>query len=111
MDKLNILWVNDNPEAAHNMVFMYAINSKLKEWWSDVEIIIWGPSALLVAKDESIQDKIKKALNSGVKVSACRACAENYNVDDTLSSLGIDVKYMGLPLTEKLKNNEKLITI
>ena len=111
MEKLNILWVNDNPEASHNMLFMYAINSKLKEWWSEVEIIIWGPSALLVATDESLQAKIKKALDSGVKITACKACAENYKVENTLATLGIEVKYMGLPLTQKLKNNEKLITI
>ncbi len=29
MEKLNILWANDNPLSAHTMVFMYATNAKI----------------------------------------------------------------------------------
>lgn len=111
MDKLNILWLNDNVEVAHKMLFMYAINSAKNSWWDNIEIIIWGPTALLVANDISIQEKIKIAQSNGVNFSACLACAAEYNVDKKLESLNIDVKYMGNPLTKILKDNEKLITI
>lgn len=43
---------------------------------------------------------------AGVELFACRACADNYGVSDKLSNLGIDVKYMGVPLTEILKKGD-----
>lgn len=42
---------------------------------------------------------------------ACRACADAYGVTWALEGLGIEVKYMGQPLTEVLKAEEwKLLT-
>ncbi len=108
---LNILWTNADPGVAHNMVFMYGINSKTKGWWENVNIIIWGPSAKLTAEDKSIQEKIQMAMHAGVRVEACSACANQYGVAKDLENLGITVRPMGEPLTEMIKNNEKLITI
>ena len=48
---------------------------------------------------------------AGVELFACKACADNYGVSDKLAGLGIDVKYMGMPLTEILKKSDwKTIT-
>lgn len=109
--KLNILWVNNNPEVAHSMVFMYATNSKLNDWWEYVDIIIWGPTAKLVAEDKNIQEKIKIAQHVGVNIVACIACATQFGVVNELQDLNINVKKMGEPLTELIKNDERLITI
>ncbi len=111
MSKLNILWVNDNPHTAHNMVFMYGINSKKMGWWDDVDIIIWGASAKLAAEDEGIQEKIKLAIHNGVRMIACLGCAANFGVVDELKALGVEVRYYGVELTEILKEDEKLITV
>ncbi len=111
MSKLNILWVNDNPVTAHTMVFMYAINAKAKGWWDEVELIIWGATAKLVATDFEIQEKITTALESGVKVRACVACAKALGAVEELEDLGIEVIAMGIPLSNILKDDEKLITI
>lgn len=110
-EKLNILWVNDNPQTAHTMVFMYAINSILNSWWDEVDVIIWGATAKLVAEDLSIQDKIAMAKHSGVNVRACSSCATQFGVTDILKNLNIDVAPMGEKLTNIIKDNEKLITI
>ncbi len=109
--KLNILWVNDNPLTAHSMVFMYSTNAKIQGWFDEVEIIIWGPTAKLVAEDESIQERIKIAKQAGVVVKACISCANMLGVTDKLKSLDLEVDSMGIPLTNILKENEKLITI
>ncbi len=109
--KLNILWVNDNPQTAHTMVFMYATNAKIQGWFDEVEIIIWGATAKLVAEDESIQERIKLAQKSGVVVKACISCANMFGVTDILKSLDLEVSGMGVPLTNILKDNEKLLTI
>ncbi len=111
MNKLNILWTNDNPETAHTMVFMYAVNAKVRGWWEEVDVIIWGATAKLVAENEGIRERITLAINSGVKLRACVSCAEIFGVVDVLKDLGVEVLPMGIPLTDILKSDEKLLTI
>jgi hypothetical protein len=36
--RLYILWSNQDPVTAEKMVFMYALNSKLRKWWDEVII-------------------------------------------------------------------------
>lgn len=108
---LYVLWTNDNPITSEKMVFMYTINSLIHGWWEKVTLIVWGATARLVSEDASIQEKVKEALDAGVHVTACRACADQLGVTQTLESLGIEVKYWGVPLTEVLSNDEKLLTI
>ena len=113
MDKnhLYVLWTNDNPITAEKMVFMYTINSLVYGWWQMVTLIIWGATAKLVSEDETIQEKIKEALDAGVRITACKACADELGVTEALEKLQIEVKYWGQPLTEVLKNEEQLLTI
>lgn len=108
---LYVLWTNDNPVTAEKMVFMYTVNSLIHGWWEEVTLIIWGSPAKLVSEDVNIQEKIKAALDAGVHLTACKACADQLGVTQTLEKLGIEVKYWGPPLTELLKNNEPLLTI
>lgn len=112
-DKKNlyILWTNDNVVTAKMMVFMYGINSKRKDWWENVTIILWGATAKLASADTDIQDLIKEAKSEGVHISACKACADQLGVTDTLEALDLEVIYWGEPLTNILKENEALITI
>jgi len=111
VDNLVVIWTSGDKEVAKNMAFMYAFNSKLREWWKEVTLVVWGPSAKLLATDEELQGQIKKMLGTGVKVSACKACADNYEVSEELEGLGINVKYMGSPLTKYLKGDCKVLTV
>ena len=111
MDKLNILWTTDNKDTIFNMLVMYAVNSKKHNWWKDVNVIIWGVSAKLIGNDTQIQTEIKEMLNAGITIEACKDCCDNYGVTERLENLGINVKYMGKPLTDYLKNNEKVLMI
>jgi hypothetical protein len=108
---LYILWTNDNVITAEKMVFMYGINAMRYGWWENVTLIVWGATAKLVAENERIQALIAEAREKGVYVTACKACADQLGVSETLEALGIDVEYLGIPLTDVLKNDEKLITI
>ncbi len=108
---LYVLWTNDNPITAEKMVFMYTVNSLIHGWWEKVTLIVWGAPAKLVSEDPDIQNKIREALEAGVHVTACKACADQLGVTETLKQLGIEVKYWGIPLTEILKNGEHLVTI
>ena len=108
---LYVLWTNGDPVTAEKMVFMYTVNSLIHGWWEKVTLIVWGAPAKLVSEDASIQDKVKEALDAGVHVTACKACADQLGVTETLEKLNIEVKYWGAPLTEILISGEKLLTI
>lgn len=108
---LFILWTNDNLITSDKMVLMYAVNSLIHDWWKNVTLIIWGATAKLVSENSQIQEKIREALDAGVHVTACRACADQLGVTDTLKKLNIEVKYWGAPLTEVLRNGETLLTL
>ena len=111
MDHLYILWTNDQLETAKKMVFMYGKNSLLRGWWDQVTIIIWGAATKLASENEQIQDGLKDLQDTGVKLLACRACAEQLGVDEVLEKLGVKVIYTGELMTRLLKDNEKLLTV
>ena len=109
-DKLVVVWSSGDRDVAEKMVFMYTLNSKLRQWWKEVTLIIWGPSAKLISEDIELQDYLKKLKDAGVRLEACITCADMYRVSKKLTTLGVDVKPMGLPLTEYLKEGKAVIT-
>nr|WP_320118897.1 DsrE family protein [uncultured Marinifilum sp.] len=111
MDKLNILWTSNDRDTFFNMLSMYSINSKKRGWWENVNVIIWGASVKLAGNDTQIQSEIMEMIHSGIRVEACRNCAENFGVSEKLEKLGVKVHYMGIPMTEYLKNGEKILSI
>ena len=109
--KLVVLWTSGDREVALKMTFMYTLNSKLKGWWKEVILIVWGPSSKLISVDTELQAYLLKIKEVGVKLLACKACADMYGVSNDLENIGFEVKFMGQPLTEFLKNNDyKVIT-
>ena len=109
--KLNILWTNADPITSEHMVMMYAGNAIRNGWWDEVQLIIWGATSKLVAENEQIQEVLKEMEHTGVKLIACKACVAKLGLQDKFEDLGIEVAYMGVPLTEIIKSGEKLITI
>ncbi len=109
-DGLVVLWTSGDREVALKVAFMYTFNSKRYGWWQDVTLIVWGPSAKLLSEDGELQDQVAAMMAAGVKVVACKACADSYGVSGKLEALGLEVKYMGEPLTDLLKNDCKILT-
>jgi hypothetical protein len=109
-DQLALVWSSADRGVALNMVFMYARNSRLEGWWGRVRLVVWGPSAKLLAEDGEVQEALAEVQAAGVELLACRACAENYGVAERLAELGVEVIYMGQPLTEMLKNGWTVLT-
>ena len=110
-NKLAVLWTSGDPEVAEKMCFMYTYNAKKQEWFDEVVLIVWGPSAKLLSENKMLQDYVKKMQEAGIKVEACIACARMYGVDKNLSEMGIDVKGMGTPLTKYLKTKWHILTL
>ncbi len=108
---LYILWTNGDPITSEKMVFMYGINALRHKWWEKVTLIVWGAPSVLATESSAIQGKIKEALEEGVYLTACKACADQLGVSDKLAKMGIEVQYTGELLTNILKNNETLLTV
>jgi hypothetical protein len=89
---------------------MYTHNAKEAGWFDEVTLIIWGPSSRLLASDKELEKKVKEMISSGIDVKACKACADLYGVSDEISEMGIEVKYMGKPLSDMLKSDWKVLT-
>lgn len=109
-DSLVVVWTSQDKEVALNMVYMYTLNAKKKNWWDEVTFLVWGPSAKLLSEDAELQREIEQFKKAGIKLEACKACADNYGVSQNLETLGIEVKYMGEPLTDYLKGDTKVVT-
>jgi hypothetical protein len=112
-DELVVLWTSGDREVALKMAFMYTYNSKRFKWgWKNVTLVVWGPSAKLLVADTELQEHIIELKEAGVKLLACKKCSDLYGVSQDLRRLGIEVKYMGKPLTDYLRDdNYRVITI
>jgi hypothetical protein len=110
-NKLAVLWTSGDPEVAEKMAFMYTLNAKKQGWFDEVVLIVWGPSAKLLAENKMLQDYVKKMQEAGIKVEACIACARMYEVDGKLKEMAIDVKGMGVPLSNYLKDGWKTLSL
>jgi hypothetical protein len=109
--KLLVLWTTANRETALNMVLMYTHNAKLKNWWDEVNLLLWGASQNFLLSDSEAKSKIAEMINDGVNIIACRKCAENLGVADQLKELGVTVFYTGEYLTDWLNSGHKMITV
>jgi hypothetical protein len=109
--KLAVLWTSGDPDVAEKMAFMYTYNAKKQGWFDEVVLIVWGPSAKLLSENIMLQEYIKKMQEAGIKVEACMACARMYEVDGKLQEMGIDVKGMGVPLSNYLKDGWKVLSL
>ncbi len=109
-NRLAVVWTSGDPEVAHRVCLMYTDNAKKQKWFDEVTLIVWGPSARLLAGDKDLQAKVGSMQDDGVKVQACLACTDSYGVTEQLRKLGIDVKYMGRPLTDLIKGGCNILT-
>ena len=109
-NRLAVIWSSADPEVAHNVCFMYTHNAKRRGWFDDVTLVVWGPSARLLTERPDLQERLQAMQEDGVTIQACKACADQYGVAPALEGLGIEVIFMGQPLTAMLKEGWKTLT-
>lgn len=109
-DTLVVLWVSGDRDVAEKSCLMYSHAAKKYEWFDEVILIIWGPSAKLAVEDEAIRKKIIQMQKDGVILEACIACSNMLGVTEDLQELGVDVKGMGGQLTKYLKSDYKILS-
>jgi len=108
--RLGVVWTSGDPDVAHRMCLMYTHAARKNKWFDHVRLVVWGPSAQLLATDAAVEAKVKAMMADGVEVQACVACADSYGVSDELRAMGIEVKGMGRPLSDMLKEGWHVLT-
>jgi hypothetical protein len=110
IEKLAVLWVSGDPDVAEKSCLMYTHAAKRNGWFDEVVLIVWGSSSRLLAENEALQEKVKAMKEDGVILEACIACSNMFGVTEELKALGIDVKGMGVPLSDYLKRGYHVLT-
>ena len=103
--KLMVVWTSGDPDVADKVCLMYTHAAKAYDWFAEVTLVVWGPSQRLLVGDPKLQAKVKSMQEDGVIVQACAACAKKLELVEQIEALGIEVKGMGAPLTEALKDD------
>jgi hypothetical protein len=106
-----VLWTSGDREVALKMVFMYTLNCKARGWMRDVRLLVWGPSAKLLAEDQELQAQLKSLKDAGVELYACKACADQYGVSNKLAELGLTVVYAGKMLADLQRDGWYVLAI
>lgn len=109
-NKLVLVWSSDDPMVAQRVALMFPHAAQKNSWFSEVTLVIWGPSAKLIANDATLQKKLSEMQADGVKIEACVACATAYGVAEKLKALHYEVLPMGEPLTKYLKRGYQVLT-
>jgi len=110
-DSLKVLWHSGDKETALGLALLYTKNSKLRGWWKNVEIIIWGGASMLAATDKDVQDEIRDLMAIGIVVKACRGCAIKFGVEEEIAAIGVPVLSMGPQLSEYLHEGFTVLSV
>jgi len=111
INKLLIVWSSGEEEVAKKLILLYGSVMLERKYWDEATIMIWGPSAKLLANSSALQEQMKKVQDSGVKFNCCVVCSDDYGVSEKLSTLGVELIHTGEMLTEALQGDEvKVIT-
>jgi hypothetical protein len=102
--RLMVVWTSADPDVADKVCLMYTHAAKTYGWFAEVTLVVWGPSQRLLVGDPTLQAKVAAMREDGIVVQACVACASKLDLVDELETLGVEVKGMGVPLTEALKD-------
>jgi len=109
-NKLLIVWSSGEIEVAKKLILLYGSVMLPRNYWDEAHIMVWGPSAKLLAEDEELQAKVKTVQETGVSFSCCVVCSDDYGVTEKLASIGIEMTHTGERLTESLQSDWKVIT-
>lgn len=110
MDKLLIVWSSGELEVAKKLVLLYGSVILPRGYWDEAHLMVWGPSAKLLAENTELQAMVAQVIESGVKASVCVVCSDDYGVTEQLRSMGISPTHTGEFLTQALKSDWKVVT-
>lgn len=103
-NNLLIVWTNGDIEVANKFPLLYSSVILDRGYWKTAHLMLWGPSIKLAKENKQIQEQLLKIQNTGVKMSACIVCVEDYEATSILNELNIEITHTGELLTKALKD-------
>lgn len=101
--KLVVILASGDPKVLE-MGLMYARNAVKQRWMKDVKLYFFGPSEVAIATDPDLQAMVREIIVEGTIPTACKWCADKYNVTDMLADLGCNVNYVGAHISAAIKD-------
>ena len=108
--KVFSLVTSGDKEVAAGVGLRYSYNAATKKWVDEIKVILFGPAEELAAYDTQVQAKLKDLMEAGVKVLACKACADEMNITGILEELGVEVVYVGSIMSQLLNDGWASLT-
>lgn len=111
-ENLLIVLSSEDFDTAKNFPLLYSSVVLERDYWKTCHLMFWGPSIKLLAANNEIQEKVLEIQKTGVEMSACIVCVEEYDLVDKLESLNIIINHTGELLTHALKDDSySILTI
>lgn len=109
--KLNIIWTFDNP-GSFRYIIIPLMTENLKQG-KKVQLTIWGPTAKLVAEQEKVQADLRRMMEQGVTVVACKESVELHKVREDVEAFGgIEIRQLAKrALDDTSGPDEKIMTL
>jgi len=85
------------------MGLVYAKNVISYKWMADTKVYIFGASEVTIATDPELRQYVKEIIDLGTVPLACKWCSDNYRVSGLLAELGVEVEYIGEPVSEAIR--------
>jgi len=82
---------------------VYATNAIKQGWLTDVKVGFFGPSEALLAEDKDVQQAVAQLVDHQIPF-ACKFIADRAGVAEQLTSLGLDVHYVGETISGYIKD-------
>ena len=93
-NKLNIIWAFDNPGTFKYIITPLIVDA-LKRPGKYAQLTLLGATTKLVAEQEKVQDDLRKLIEQGLTVVACKESVELHKVHEKLEALGgIEIKQL-----------------
>jgi len=101
-DKVIVIISTGEAGKAH-VGAMYALNALKHGWLADVKLILFGPAEHLFIEDEEFQDLVRQFMDLAKTPIACKYLSDRDGTSERLSDLGVDVQYVGAPISEAIR--------
>ncbi len=82
---------------------MYATNACKYSWFTDVQVVFFGPAEGLLLEDEDLQVMLHDFQELAEPVAACKFLADRDGQSEGLTALGVQVKYVGSLVSDYIK--------
>ena len=101
-DKLLVIISSGEPEKARTGA-MYAVNALKHGWMEEVELYLFGPAQKLLLEDEPLQQFFNEFRQLEGEPVACRFLADRDDISDRTGELGLDIQYVGKPISDLIQ--------